>query len=575
MKPEFRAAQYLAAEMRGFDLGDDKRLLDRDLPPLKRGILLYRASKWRAARAQLDQDGSPAARFLSCFCTARLVSALAALDRLPAFTDEDLDEATLSWGRGELLWSCQRLDEAERALAGSANLGAARQLARLRYGQGRFQEALEAYRLIGREDPVLGALIHLALDDSDEALKTLQWASPDQMKQALKDRRLAVLKLPRPARRKRQGSLEMLGKKESKLASDSLKQRYAGAWPLGFKWTDELWLWCQQRTERARVVAYGPAYFKRSGGEFRPALVDIEDTLYLAPNLEVPPPLWPTVEDDKVELALRSFAPVRRSRLSLPRRVRAFMGYREATLVPNPYSGEWQQAGPHELDRHWNFSPCVDPYPWGGAYSDDPWPESIPEQPDRPIKLAARLDEVRAQADGGLSTFTRRSLASRAQITTEYHPGGCYVWEIRYHPNPWPEVVENFNRRLGVTFPSDLPVDVVGALYGFEFATLDQLWSMMEAKHEGPTALAGWFDVLAATGHNDLRTAYRLRRYLDHPNLEVRAALANVAVRYNWTFVLRELWDRETDVAFAAWIRGHYESGPPAPRINEMGEPAE
>jgi tetratricopeptide (TPR) repeat protein len=583
MRPEFRAAAHLAAEMRGFDLGDDARLLGLDLAPLKRGILLYRAGHWPEAQDLLDQADGPVAGFLSCFCTARLRTPQAALDSLPWSTDEDLDEATLGWGKGELLWAAGRLEEAEQALAFSACLGASRDLARLRYAQGRFSDALEAYRLLGREEPVLGALLHLAQGDAEEARRCLDQASSAQLDEARKDPRLRALKIPRRGRsRDRQGGLEMLSKKDSRLYTKRLRERYSGAWPLGIKWTDPLWEWCQERVKKAVVVALGPANAKRAGGDLPTALVQDGETFYLAPNLEIPPPLWPPVQPYsatetlpfQVERALESFRNTRRPRLSLPCRTRAFMGYREATLVPSPYSGDWQEAGPHELDRHWTFSPCVDSYPWGGAYSDDPWPETIPEQPDLQLKLVARLEEVRQQAQGGISTFTMRTVASRSQISTEYHPGGCYVWEIRYHPNPWPEVVDSFNARLDVSFPNSLPVDVVGALYGFEFSPLAQLWQLMEAESE-PSALAGWIDLLAATGHNDLRTAYRLRRHLSHPALPVRAALANVAVRYNWMFVLRELWLKETDQAFADWMRGHYENGAPPPPLNQLGEPIE
>jgi hypothetical protein len=571
MTPEYRAASHLVAEMRGFDLGDDERLLQRDLPPAKRGLLLYRAAQWEQARELLRQvPDEPAARFLATFCTARLETPGAALQALPASTDEMLDQPTLSWGTGELLWAAGRPDEAERALACSASLGARLDLARLLYSRARYGEAMDVYRPLSPQDPLLEALLWLALEQPGEARKILQSCSAADKTRARQDPRLRLLDLPAPKTAKRRGSFELLDQEDSDLHSSRLKRRYSGAWPLGIKWTDELWAWCQELVATARVVALAATPVKRDGTPLRAAMVEVDKALYLAPNLEIPPPLWPRLDFEQAERALAGhLASVRRPRLSLPSKTRAFMGYREATLVPNPFTGEWQEAGPRELERHWTASPCLDSYSWGGAYSDDPWPDHIPEQPDLQLKLARRLGEVRQQAAGGICTFTMRTTCSRSQLSTELHPGGVYVWEVRHQGNPWPGIVEAFNRRLGTELATSLPLDVVAAVYGFEFATFPKLRRLMQAESDP----AAWFDIVAATGHEDLRTAYTLRRYARHPNLEVRAALASAAVRYNWMFLLPEMISEESEEEFAAWMTGHYERGAPAPEIDEMGEP--
>lgn len=103
----------------------------------------------------------------------------------------------------------------------------------------------------------------------------------------------------------------------------------------------------------------------------------------------------------------------------LPCTTRAFMGYLNQLGVPSPYSGEFEQAGPHELDRHFNFSPALDPLVWGGAYADDPWPELMPETSRMRVIMLSR--ERRAQLRGTVARLSRRAQFSRAHVGYEIH----------------------------------------------------------------------------------------------------------------------------------------------------------
>ena len=69
-------------------------------------------------------------------------------------------------------------------------------------------------------------------------------------------------------------------------------------------------------------------------------------------------------EEEALRAVLQEFDPAKlpMKNTSRTRSVRAYMGDASVLEVPNPYSGEMDPAGPHELDRHFNFSPAVLPY---------------------------------------------------------------------------------------------------------------------------------------------------------------------------------------------------------------------
>lgn len=370
--------------------------------------------------------------------------------------------------------------------------------------------------------------------------------------------------------------LRFLPEDEARKGGEDLAQYYAGNWHLGVLWTPDLWSLCQEIAAGKLLLCEGPEARYRMGTTQRCCFyVDPQhpEELLLAPSPHVPSALFTPVpaRADAVRDALAESFPQRRvPRLALPRVERAFMGYLRHLRVPSPYSGELEMAGPHELDRHWNFSPFLDAHCWGSAYADDPWPDDPVPQ----INAVIMGRKVRAQREGGLCRFTHRSIFSRAQLTTELHVHGLYVWEVRYRPSPHSApVISRLNERLGTCYPTDMPTDALGATLGFEYMPARLLEARL-AEQTDPGAVAAYIDVLCAVRHSDLAVTELLRPYLRHQDERVRGALANAAVRYNWQFLLEDLALHEPEGPLRTFLEEVLQSGIAPPEMTEMGEPA-
>ncbi|WAS91244.1 hypothetical protein [Nannocystis punicea] len=365
---------------------------------------------------------------------------------------------------------------------------------------------------------------------------------------------------------------------ESLAGGESLQARYAEDWTLGILWSPALWDACQARAKPLRLWATGPAQPGSNGGEFTPSLyVDPADParLWYTPHPGLPAALFVPLPATRaaIEQALAEFGP-RPPPLDLAeaKTVRAYMGAASFLRVPNPYSGELEAAGPHELDRHFNFSPAVTPHAWGSAFADDPLPDA---RPMSQLQTIVALREIRQQLAESLPRFTRRAWFSQAHVAIEMHARGTYVWEVKYRPSRFTsEVLAELNALAGQRYPADLPLDVAAALHGFMF--LDAEWFAAEiAQETDPGQRGALVSGALAVAADDIVEASRIARAAITRELHDQVAVANAAVQYNWQFLLEELGSTTTSDELRAQITNVLIEGIAPPQVDEHGEPAD
>ncbi|MEU7897129.1 hypothetical protein AB0B45_30220 [Nonomuraea sp. NPDC049152] len=308
-------------------------------------------------------------------------------------------------------------------------------------------------------------------------------------------------------------------------------------------------------------VASGPEYAGKQGFETKAAwYVDTRDPtgLLLAASSSYPTFLW-IPADGTVEGMRRAlgglFPSPRPTRATLPRTARGFMGYADQIGVPNVYNGEFVPIDGLELDRYYAMNTFTEVHSWGSGVSDDPYPEEFLP----PIQFLG-LSEGYMKQSPGVPSMTWRTSASGSYLSIEAHMGKLFVAEARYRPNPNPEVIEKLNAEFGSTFPVDLPVDVVGALLGFDFRPLE-LWEEELAVEEDPGHVLGQMEIAIALAHGDLDAVDRLRPYFSHETPGVRVHLLNYARQYNLEFLLEELVLAEDDPTLIEQINRSLDKG--------------
>ncbi|MCB9742520.1 MAG: hypothetical protein H6740_07975 [Alphaproteobacteria bacterium] len=372
--------------------------------------------------------------------------------------------------------------------------------------------------------------------------------------------------------------LRFLGEAEAQEGGQKLLEEFTGNYTLGMLWNDALFAACGEAARGKLRVADTPSVWHRNGFDVTGGLYldpAEPERLYFLPGPSVPPVFFhevaPTVE--ALSALLGHYYPSRRvPRASLSQHARLFMGYSQQLQVVHPYSGSLVPIDFHELDRHLVFSPFLDSMQWGTAFDDDPWPDRIPPQPGYGIKIGNRSREMRRQAEGGNCRFTRRSLFSRAQVGYELHGPNLWVWDIRYNPNPFPELIERLNALLGFRMPTDLPFDVAGALLGFDFMRAEDLEEGLAQAAE-PGQVAAYLDVIAALRHSDPELLPLVRRYLRHEDSDLRASLANLCLRYDWLGLLEDMAVLEPDPGLAEQMLRVVIEGIAPPRFTDLGEP--
>lgn len=287
------------------------------------------------------------------------------------------------------------------------------------------------------------------------------------------------------------------------------------------------------------------------------------DALCMAPSPSYPAFLWiPAGRDtDGMRRALASLVPQPfPSRAELTARARGFVGYRLQFGVPSPYSGELEPANAAELDRHFALNPFVEPGAWGSSRIDDPWPNQMPAQPQLQLRMATREQVVTAQTPGRVWSISRRTRHSRSILSIELHHRDIFVAEVRYQPSPHTEVIEAFNARFGSDYPTDLPVDALGALLGFRFESAADLEAQLRPDAD-PAIAAGVLHVISALRHDDLSVTALYRRWLEHDDPVVRSTLYNVFVAHNHESLLEEACITESDTELRAQIEGVLDDG--------------
>lgn len=590
---------------------------------LLRGVLLYRAGRTEDAVACLDlavEQGAGRSRALylkSCMLREgdRMGEALEALEEAQeaAAADGLVSAADLVHAGGLLDWGVgnhvDALAAIERAIA-LDETSAARWLHRgqLLVELGRLDEAERAFdRAVLEEQDLDVAMVERAALEArrgraDAAADWLTKAirlEPTHRRRLADDPRFAPVRehpafsevsaRPRPpeqlawlddlapwmAALRRDPELEPLAiewldKAESeKVLRDLLSEHERG--PLGTMHTEATLRRSRELLLTRQAVARAPGSRTRERVE-EPCLLFVDalrpqDGVWLALSASYPPFLWLRVEPRArgVKRALgESFERPRLRRVDMSHRVRGFLGYRSRFFVPSPYTGGLEPATILELDRHLSINPFVESAAWGSAYEDDPWPDELPAQPGLTLKLAERQAQVAQQARGHVWSLTRRTRHSRSYLTIEVHHGDLFVAEVRYRPSPHVGVLEAMNAHFGCDYPTDMPVDAVAALLGFQFDGAADLEAEL-GRGRDPDQLAALLYVLSALRHDEPGALPIWRSHLEHPSLEVRSCIVDVAMAYNYEVLLEEMSLREPDPDLRAEVEVLLDRGIPVP----------
>ena len=365
--------------------------------------------------------------------------------------------------------------------------------------------------------------------------------------------------------------LTWLNEQERAEQDEAVAAHYASGWPLGVLWTDLLWEAHMADLQKMRAVATGPSiHGRQTMFEYTPIVFTDGEQLFLALCYSHPTTLWLPCGRDLGELArlLRGYTEAPRlKRAEFPRVHRAGMGFIQQNRVPNPYSGELVAAYPHDLQRHWTFSPFADTHQWGSAYREDPWEPSL--EGLNQIHIVIRSREYVKQGDDEVCAFTRSTIFSHSQLKMELHRSCMWVAELRYDPSLGAGVSQAFNQRFGGGFPEDLPVDLFGAILGFYHYPAETI-TVDEDAESFPVGLQAY----TATICHDLGLlTATLRRYAKHPEVRVRAEVQAACITYNLSALAEELWADEIDDELAELYRRMSQFGVTGPTYDEQGEP--
>ncbi|MCB9794294.1 MAG: hypothetical protein H6741_16390 [Alphaproteobacteria bacterium] len=591
------------------------------------GVLLWRAGRHAEAaqpfRAAAERGESPlTCRLLAALSALRGGEAEAALAELDALIasgeqDDDVGPLRLQVARGHALRALERADEAAQAYVAASEHDATRaepwsELGRLQLARGDAAAAIEALAKaleLDGDDHVtafLLAALRAQAGEVEGALGALEAAlhwETSYKARAREDARFAALlgserfealtapppppdlswldRFPSLAALLAQAEalgLTFLSEEEAVKGGEALVDTFTGNYTLGMLWNDALFEACGQAAQGKLRVADAPTIWHRNGYEIAGGLYldpEAPDTLHFLPGPNVPPAFFhelaPTPE--AVSALLAHYYPAkRRGTTELSRHVRLFMGYSEQLQVVHPYSGTLVPIDFHEMDRHLVFSPFLDALCWGTAFKEDPWPERIPPQPGYGIKIGNASRDMRRQLEGGNCRFTRRALFSRSLVGYELHQSNLWVWDIRYDPNPFPELIERLNAIIGTALPTDLPFDVCGAMLGFDFMPASELEGTL-AELDDPQSVPAYLRVIAALRHSEPEVLGLLRRYLHDEDIDVRASVANLCLRYDWLGLLEDLAVLEPDPELEAQLLSVLEQGIAPPEYTELGEP--
>ncbi len=295
-------------------------------------------------------------------------------------------------------------------------------------------------------------------------------------------------------------------------------------------------------------VAEGPDYVSRSPG-WSAWYVDSRspDRLLFAPAGDAPSFLWIPTEGtlDGIASALSGYYPDPwPTRADLPAVARGFMGYREHIGVQHPLYAGHLPATRENLANYFNAVMFVQPGWWGNSCLDDPYPRGA--DTSLPLGGMPRLGldlqwigETAKEQQPGVPSMTWRTAQSRSYLSIEGHRGELFVANVCYRPSNHPHVVEAMDAEFGCTFPLDLPVDVIGALLGFDFSTLD-MWEGRLAEETNTPDIVGQLEIALALAFGDLDGVDRLRPHMAHDDPATRAYVLNLIGSYQYLWILEE-----------------------------------
>ena len=285
--------------------------------------------------------------------------------------------------------------------------------------------------------------------------------------------------------------------------------------------------------------------------------------------------LWIDVEPRADELAAvlsASHPKPRLDRRTLTAFSRGFLGFRPEVGIPNIHSGEMVPFNGADLDGYFGGVRYVEPGGWGSSRLDDPLPDDLPVGDPDDLAAAAGVDS-HAQLLGRVPSMTWRTLHSRSHLSFEVHMRGLVYAAVRYRPSPPTHraVLRRFNENYRSCFPLDMPLDVVGALAGFQFATEETLEPFLTEPRD-TIELATGLRVFAGLWCGDLRRVHRLREFADHTDPGVRLELARAANWYGYRFLLEEIALAETDPEMVANLEGLIIEGSRPDTFNAFGD---
>jgi len=292
--------------------------------------------------------------------------------------------------------------------------------------------------------------------------------------------------------------------------------------PMGTLWTQGVWeLNLEMARHKLLVATGGYALLNGMGLDIEPAwYIDEQDPskIWLAASSSVPPVYWIDVEldADAMRDALQSLMPPPEE---APRKqLRAIMGYEQGLVVPNVYSGQLEEASPEALTNFWIFSP------------------------------------FRFAVMHGWMTYFSRSWAGY-----DMHSGRLYIWNVDYVPAPpsHQRVVRRVSDANGFAYPEDMPIDLLGVVVGFDFATAELLQNQLEDTPDDDF-LASVIVGLGALRYDDPDLDELIRPYMTHESESVRRAAFHVCYSYGLGDLMQEALASETVEDLREWL----EEGP-------------
>jgi hypothetical protein len=280
------------------------------------------------------------------------------------------------------------------------------------------------------------------------------------------------------------------------------------------------------------IVALGPAARLRC---HRPSpsfiVFDLTrpDSLFFLPGDLFPPSLWIDLKQDPARLlsAFAEYLPSENSpELSLTKSVRGFLGSEQDLEMDLDDFAQW-------LTLH----PLTDNKGWGSIHESDPFEVEEPAS-KRSLPVVKADDDELDQADDAIPSVSFRTKYSRSIIRIEDHDD-FFVIQAKYRPT-------DLSGRLSDKIPADVPADLAGILAHLAFDDEGAIRGYLQ-NATSPDDLPYLIFVLSLIKYSDLSLVNDLRHYANHDNSDVRIAVADIASRMDYDFLLQEMSVSEKD----------------------------